>query len=387
MCRACDETPDGAGRRCNRPDGFTSVESDQRNRIRNLANARDALNRGDAQGAANAVAHALAAQQSLDGGGQKPPVSEPTDTEGPHKDFIVNPSDIDKAQARIDALNKVRENQGRSPLHIEVTRQHKTVAGDPILAWEQGTLRVGGAPEEELAKVNLGRGVRTSAEKRVNTAEVLTAACAATRLNGGTYSSRKEAGEDSVPAMVDAYIADTPAGPVRARMTPTEQDRQMANGVRAWAKEQPATSDYMRSVRYALAEDHMPLREAGTASSAVSGYLRYRERQAMHNNKALSPRPGGSRWLNQPGDKVIVTARVARAVPVYHEKRPFPRYLYIMRTPDGDLVKWMAPETQGLQEGDDVTLKATVKGHSTFNGEKQTEVHNAKQPQIHPRSA
>lgn len=390
MCRACGDTPDGSGRRCNRPDGFTPVESDQRNRLRNLANARDALNKGNPQEAANALAHALAAQRALDGGSGVP-IGDPTPTKEPHRDFTVNPSDLDKAKARIEALNKKREQSGRGPMTMEVTRQHKPIPGDPIVAWEQATVRVSGATEEELAKTTLGSDVRDAAEKRVRTLAVLETAAAATRINGGVYASRQEAGENSVPAVVDAYIADAPDGSVRKVLAPTAQDREMAIKVRMWVRGQPATSEYIQSVRHSVAEDYMSMRHVGTASSAISGYLRHEERMAKHTAEhgvaPISPRVTGSRWLNKPGDKIILTARVERVVPVYHENRALPRYLHIMRTPDGDLVRWMAPETQGIAEGDDVTVKATVKGHSTFNGEKQTEVYYAQAPRIHPKSA
>jgi len=77
---------------------------------------------------------------------------------------------------------------------------------------------------------------------------------------------------------------------------------------------------------------------------------------------------------------VNVRAWVQAVHPVYHESRP--HFLYIMRTPGGDLARWMASRDAGMEAGDDITLRGTVKGHSTFNGERQTEVFYCR-PTIH----
>lgn len=399
MCDACDETPDGRGRRCNRPDGrMTSTEKDQRNRSRNLANARDALAQGDAQGAANSLASALAAQRALDGG-PSAPVGEPSTTDAPHRDFVVAPSDVATAMARVQFINSQRDQKGLPPVTMDVTRQHQPTS-DPIMAMEQATVRISGASQEELDSLTLGN-VRTEPERRVNTKAVLEAACAATRLNGGRYVATSESA-NSIPAQINAFVNDVPGGPERTRLATTPEDKKMAVQVRSWVRTQQPTTDYLRALRHSVSEEYMGLREAGTASSAIAGFQRHRQRiadmeaqQAREQAEAraqnrpvsqepvvVSPRPGGSRWLGQKGQDVTVVANVEGVYPMMHEARRKPHYLYIMRTPDGDLVRWMATNGQGLEVGDHITLQGTIKGHSTFNGEKQTEMFYCK-PLIH----
>lgn len=391
MCDACHETPDGQGRRCNRPDGFTPQEGDRRNRSRNMGNARQALSDGDPQAAANSLARALAAQQSLDGG-PSAPVQAPAENSGMHRDFAVSPSDLPTALSHIEQENVAREKVGLPRMEADVSRQRQNDPNDPIMAYERATVRVSNASEDDLNRLNLGN-VRDTPERKVRTHAVLEAAAASTRLNGGVYTPRSE-GENSVPAQVNAYVSDSPNGPHRTRLAPTEEDKKTAVNVRMWARSRQPTSDYLVALRHSMSEEYMSPREAGTASSAISGFQRYREQldqnkaQSTAPSQAAAPAAGGSRWLSSPGDKVTVPAHIVHAQPQYDPEHPERvKHLYVMRTPDGDLVRWMASSDKYLREGDDVTLQGTVKAHSTHDGERQTEIFYCKPPALHPKQA
>lgn len=392
MCRACSETPDGLGRRCPaREEGFTPTESSQRNRIRSLKNARDKVAAGDPQGAADALVYAQAAQRDLDGGH---PIADgsPADGVDPHRDFIVSPSSLDKAMGQIDVINGRRQADGLPRLNAAVSRETRPLKEDPLMAWEQVTVRVSGGTPEELQDLNLGRGIEHSEEQVVDTKAVLEASCAAVRLNDGLYVSRAEGGASSTPARVEAYLNDRPGGPMRGAMAPTKEDKSTAVKVRMWVRTQQPTSDYARAVRHAVGEHHMPMRDVGTASSAIAGYMRHEEEVAKaraegtplpgDNARGNAPAaqvtrtPGVSQWLGNKGDNIVMPARVEAVHEVFYENRPssHPHMLYIFRTPDGHMVRWMASRTQGLRANDQVTLAGSVKAHSTFLGEKQTEL-------------
>lgn len=396
MCRACGETPDGQGRRCpGREDGFTPVESQQRNRLRGLKSARDALTQGDPQGAANSLVHAVAAQRELDGG-YDAPVQDPEPEPGSHRDFIVSPSSTDKAVGLVNIVNAERERAGKEPLGISLTRQHRRT-DDPLVCWEQVTMRVSGGTDDELQRLNISGDVKSSAEKVVSTFGVLEASCAAVRLDG-KYVPRSEGGPSSTPARVEAYLADEPNSPMRQAMRPTTADQSMAREVRSWIRLQPVSNDYVQSLRHAVAEDYMSHREVGVASSAIAGYMRHKSeleraraegtpvRPVPERQRATRPsqqhNPRRSRFLGTEGEQVYLAAKVEKVHPIYHEQRADPHFLYLMRTPEGDAVRWMASNDQGLERDDEITLRGTVKGHSTFNGEKQTEVYYCR-PTIH----
>lgn len=381
MCKACDETPDGQGRRCGRPDGFSETEADHRNRTRNLANAQSHLTSGDAQSAANSLARAAAAHRGAVGAQVGGPVQAPAEAEGPHRDFAVSPSDTPTAIARIEMVNQDRAKVGLPPIQVDVSRSYQADPSDPIFARESSTIRIQGASQEELDRISIGN-VRSEPERKVKASAVMEAAVVAHRLNGKVYVGRGK-GENSVPDQVNRYIAEGPSGPLRERLAPTQADKDEAGRVRIWVRSQQPSSDYQAALRHALTTEYMSEREAGTAASAMSGFTRYQERLEEARQKALaknggqqasggpavhSPRPAGSRWLGQKDQKVSVTARVEVAHPVYNDYSDYPRVLYIMRTPQGDLVRWFASEDQGMEPGDAVTVQGTIKDHSTFNG-------------------
>lgn len=394
MCRSCDETPDNKGRHCGRPDGFTETEADRRNRTRNLSNAQSHLTSGDAQSAANSLARAAAAHRGAVGAPVGGPVQAPAEADGPHRDFVVSPSDTPTAVARIEMMNQERAKVGLSPVSVDVSRSYQADAADDIYAMESTTVRVQGATQEELDRLSIGN-VRSEPERKVKASAVMEAAVVAHRLNGKVYVPRGE-GENAVPDQVDRYLAEGPNGPLRQHLAPTQEDKNEAGRVRIWVRAQQPTNDYQAALRHALSSEYMSVREAGTAVSALNGFTRYQNRleearlkaQANSGNQnsgpaVNSPRPAGSRWLGQKDQKVSVTARVDVAHPVYND-HDLPRVLYIMRTPQGDLVRWFASEDQGMEPGDAVTVQGTIKDHSTFNGERQTELWYCKAPVIHP---
>lgn len=397
MCRSCDETPDGQGRHCGRPNGFSETEADRRNRTRNLVNAQSHLASGDAQSAANSLARAAAAHRGAVGVPTGGPVQAPSEMEGPRRDFVVSPSDVPTAVARIEMMNQERVKVGLAPLSVDVTRSYQADSADPIYAMESTTIRVQGASQAELDRLSVGN-VRSEPERKVKSSAVMEAAVVAHRLNGKVYIARGE-GENAVPDQVNRYLAEGPNGSYRERLAPTQEDKNEAGRVRIWVRAQQPSSDYQAALRHALSSEYMTVREAGTAASALSGFTRYQNRieearlkaqagnggaQGPSGTAVYSPRPAGSRWLGQKDQKVSVTAKVEVAHPVRNDKSAYPRVLYIMRTPQGDLVRWFASEDQGMEAGDAVTLQGTIKDHSTFNGERQTELWYCKAPVIHP---
>lgn len=380
---------------CNRPDGFSTTEANQRNRSRNLNNASSSLAAGDFQAAANSLNLAANAQANLNGA-PVAPVAAPTQAAGPSRDFVVNPADLAGAKARLEQVNVDRRKVGKPELSIEVTKQQKPDPKDPLYVWERNTIRISGASDEELSQVSVGN-VHSGAERRVDTFAVLEAAVAANRANGGQYIAANSGDSRAVPAQVRAYLEDTPGGPVRQRLAPTAEDRKTAKQLRAWIRTQQPSSDYTAALRHSVSENSMSVREAGTAASGLRGFLQHQHRMEQQRAAAataqparpavvgqpLSPRPQGSRWLAKPNDRVTVTARVVQIEEVPTPGRR-PKVRHVMVTPDGDVVNWLAPNDKGVDVGEDITVQGQVKAHSHApNGEKQTELFWCKEPAIH----
>ena len=159
--------------------------------------------------------------------------------------------------------------------------------------------------------------------------------------------------------------------------------------MRKWIRTKEPTTDYLVALRRSVSQDFMSVREAGTASSAISGYLAHKERAEASRKQAVATGaaqdvPARGRRLGRPGEKVTVVARVVHAAPILNPEYPErSKYLYVLRTPDGDLVRWVASKDKYMYShdgGDVVTLQGTVKGHSLHDGEWQTEMWYCKPP-------
>lgn len=386
MCDACWETPDGNGRRCNRQNGFSPVESDQRNRSRGLNNAADALASGDPQRAANQLANATRAQHDIDSA-PTAPEGAPAETAGPARDFTINPACLNSANIQLDAINRERAARGQEPLDIEVHSNVAADATDPVRGWETTTVRITGASQDELDRVRL-TGMSSDPEMRIRTLSVLAAGRSIMKADSGdAFISRADGGPDSTPARVVAYVQDAPNGQMRQRYAPDESNVVSAKNVVRWAGQLTPTNEYTQAMQNALAREYITPREVGTASGALAGYQRHMREMTAHiaNNASkqmpaperMAPAPPASRWLNAPGDKVRVTGRVEKRSVSNVPGHRYLSVLYVMRTKDGDRVKWITDDIS-LAEGDDITLFGTVKGHGEFHGEKETEMYYTK---------
>ena len=76
--------------------------------------------------------------------------------------------------------------------------------------------------------------------------------------------------------------------------------------------------------------------------------------------------------------KVVGIVPFARETPVGIEQG----FEYVVRTSQGDLVRWRASKDKGVEPHDTVTFIGTVKGHMTRGDERMTDLHYC-QVQIH----
>lgn len=396
MCRSCDQTPDGSGRRCpNRADGFTTRESDQRTRSRGLNAAQDALSEGEHQEAANALARAVAAQRELDGANSNLP-QRASVPEGPSREVFVSPRDLGRVRADLDNVVALRAREGREPLHITMTTQRRPHPEDPMLMQERVRVRMSGVSADELSDVQLPN-VTDEPENVVRTDQALAVAHAITRISGG-YRSKAEGGEQSTSAMLNAYLAATPDSALRASVTVTAEDRAAAARTLGWARSEQPTSDWMRSVQTALSDDAAPYRSLALAVSAIPVADRSAQRRADAAPAASGPvaGPGAqaesnpvrkSVWLGEIGERGHVTGTVEAVRPVSPPSDPGAvHYLHSIRTQGGASVKWFAPGDTDLHPGDEITLTGTVTKHEEFNGQRQTVFGQCDRPVRHHRA-
>ena len=128
-----------------------------------------------------------------------------------------------------------------------------------------------------------------------------------------------------------------------------------------------SNSDYYYNLKVLMDSSYIENKNLGLAVSAVGSYLR------EMGKKEDAKREVVSNYVGNVGERIEITTTPEC---VYEGENDF-GYYYIYKMVVGDDVlvwktnKWLTPETE-------ITLKATVKGHSEYRGVKQTELTRGK---------
>ena len=369
MCRSCAEQPDPTKRRCNRSDGHTVPEADARNRARNATNAVDRLADGDPQAAANALTHAVAANQRLTGT-TTGSVGNPSPTPGDHRDIVTNGTDALVIRTRLDVINGNRAKVGRQPIIAETTRQYLPEPQDDFFVLEQTTLRLSGADQDELDGLNVG-SYRTELERKVRTDAMMNATMAIIRMDG-KFIPRSS--PDLVPTAdkVLDYLRERPDGRLRNLVKIKDEDRRMAAEVLHHARNVRDTNEFTKALRRAASADCLSSRDVPTLASAYQGWARD---NATPNVATPATQGHQSRWIGRRNEQVTIVAKVLDVQHVFNAYDPGqPKTLHVLRSVDGDLIRWVATKGQGIRAGDTITVVGKVKDHSWVADERQTEI-------------
>lgn len=126
-------------------------------------------------------------------------------------------------------------------------------------------------------------------------------------------------------------------------------------------------NDYEHNIKTVALSTIVSDRARGFAACIVAYHLQSVERAAMESAKADRP----SEHVGAVGDKIEFTATVVsvrRFENVYNVS-----FLYKMIS-DGNILVWFTSSNPEFEIGKSYNLKATVKEHSEFRGEKQTRI-------------
>lgn len=425
MCRSCQETPDGVGRRCpSRENGFTAQEADQRTRSRGLNSAQTALSRGDSQGAANALARAVSAQRELDGALTREPqvsleaMSQPGASGiAPVREFTVAPADYATMRVELDNANADRASRGLNPLQVTLTTQRKRDPQDPMMQLERVRVQIGGIDAEEAQSLSF-KSASDGVGRVPDAVEALAGAYAIARSEGG-YRSKADAGADSTASKLESYLAAAPDSPLRQAAPITDVDRAQARETIEWARQQNPTSQYISSVKESLSSDVVSSRNIPLAVSAIPLVQREKvARQRRENTERVrqeamklqaremprSKAPASAAaasgsgqygsspvrvnaWIGRVGMFVQTTGTMERVSQVENPRdRTRPYWLYTMSTDGGASVKWFTHVPPNARAGDRVTVSGRVAAHEEFAGMRQTRFENGARPLVHVSS-
>lgn len=132
-------------------------------------------------------------------------------------------------------------------------------------------------------------------------------------------------------------------------------------------------SEYVRNLKAIAAAEFVSDRNVGILVSAPQAWARHLERTLIREKKTEA----SSEWVGSVGDKVTVSGTI-RGIR-FIDGQWGTTVLYTIKTDNGDIIRWFASsEALGDETGVEVTIKATVKGHESFNGVKSTVVTRAK---------
>ena len=227
----------------------------------------------------------------------------------------------------------------------------------------------GGADDE-------GGYSRASMPDEYDPLEVMTWTASVTRLDG--FVSKKAAGEDkpSTSGIVTSMLSDPPTHPesrhkwlaARERYKPTPADEAKGKAVLAWAQALAGGTDYELNVRLVASQPVIKASHIGTLASAIAGYDREHGTAAVRAARAAG---GGSHWVGEVGKRLEWTLTVERIFDL--EGAYGMLHIHTMRDPAGNAIVWKTTSKR-LEPGETVSGKGTVKAHTEYKGEQQTEI-------------
>ena len=227
----------------------------------------------------------------------------------------------------------------------------------------------GGADDE-------GGYSRASMPDEYDPLEVMTWTASVTRLDG--FVSKKAAGEDkpSTSGIVTSMLSDPPTHPesrhkwlaARERFKPTPADEAKGKAVLAWAQSLAGGTDYELNVRLVASQPVIKASHIGTLASAIAGYDREHGTAAVRAARAAG---GGSHWVGEIGKRLEWTLTVERIFDL--EGQYGMLHIHTMRDPAGNAIVWKTTSKR-LEPGETVSGKGTIKAHTEYKGEQQTEI-------------
>lgn len=119
-----------------------------------------------------------------------------------------------------------------------------------------------------------------------------------------------------------------------------------------------------------------------------------RERKEEERRAAEAARKAISQYIGKEGERLTATVTLTKSVsfevPAFRGWGTDLKHIYILTDANGNKLVWKSTAALGkwddedqnkwisVNDGDTITIKATIKGHSEYEGEKQTEIQRVK---------
>ncbi len=139
--------------------------------------------------------------------------------------------------------------------------------------------------------------------------------------------------------------------------------------------EDTSGNEYLNTIRVIAKDGYFSARkESGFAASIVSAYLRETEWAAKKKLAAKAAKI--SKYIGEKGDKIETKVTVNWVKSIHSNWGGVD--LHTMTDEDGNILVWFA-SGKGFAKGDEIKIRAKIKGHKEYNGTKQTLVNYVKE--------
>lgn len=152
---------------------------------------------------------------------------------------------------------------------------------------------------------------------------------------------------------------------------PTDADYELAEKAREWALNVEATSDYLGNIKVIAANDYVTVRQFGLACSIVGVFKKNMEKELKNNTEFVNE------WFGEEKERLELTVKVLNTF----EKEGYYGLMTIVKmvTNNGLRAVWFASGyANEMEQGKTYKVKATVKKHNEWKGNKETQVNRVK---------
>lgn len=226
-----------------------------------------------------------------------------------------------------------------------------------------------------------GEGGWGSSPQVYEPAEFLAWVAAIVRINGWVSAARARDTGSRSTAYFAQYLNTYPFGleakieweKAREEFRPSDEDRANGKAALTWAADLAGHTDYEANLSLVARQQVLEPSHAGILASAVVAHARMLGEQVKREARAANP----SAYLGAVGDKKRNFGRVTIERIASFDSDYGPVHIHTFRDTDGNALVWRTGEAKGTV-GEAYMLVGTVKAHSEFRGEKQTELTRCK---------
>ena len=406
MCKSCDETADGQGRRCRQHEGgFTPSEGAARTSTRALNAMATSLDAGDAATATRAATRAADARERLD------LMADPD--AAPVFQLFVHPSAVPAVEK---ALQDYKAEYPDALVDYRLDTHYKVPENDISVGQMWTNVIIRDRQLQNFAqRVRFPADVRTDGTPVLSTYHVLASAISHNEQHGGFIKKGEpNSAAEAITAKFRLPFDDretlVPTSPnsishcIQAReylqtMTPTSDFEKrvqavanhefieekdialLAAGANIYWRRQRAAEDAAKRAAEQPRPD-LPPATATLSRGAEATRVPLKQDSAGRSSQQAGPSRTAAKqgsWLGSVGDDLVVRGRVTRVQVIDYRSAPrdmsWDRRMIIMETDSGDRVRCFV-ESDEVREGDYGAVRGFVSGHGWFNGSKQTEIND-----------